>query len=72
MDEKQYELAADITEERIANAIKKITAKPARESATHCEGCGEAIPEKRRELVPGVELCVNCQALNEMKSRHYR
>lgn len=30
-------------------------------SATHCEHCGEAIPEARRMAVPGVELCVPCK-----------
>lgn len=31
-------------------------------SATHCRECGEAIPEARRRAVPGVSLCVCCQA----------
>lgn len=31
-------------------------------SLTHCEVCGEEIPARRRELIPGVRLCVNCQA----------
>lgn len=31
------------------------------ESLRHCEECGEDIPEKRRELIPGVRLCVKCQ-----------
>lgn len=30
-------------------------------SATHCEYCGEAIPEARRVAVPGVVLCVPCK-----------
>lgn len=29
---------------------------------THCAGCGAAIPEARRAAIPGVRLCVNCQA----------
>ncbi len=28
---------------------------------THCEGCGDEIPLKRSEILPGVELCVYCQ-----------
>lgn len=33
-------------------------------SATDCEGpnCGEPIPDTRRRLLPGVRLCVDCQA----------
>jgi len=32
------------------------------ESATHCEECGVAIPDARRNAIPGVRLCVSCQA----------
>jgi phage/conjugal plasmid C-4 type zinc finger TraR family protein len=32
------------------------------ESLTHCEECGEGIPEARRKAVPGVRRCVACQA----------
>lgn len=28
---------------------------------THCEECDDAIPEARRQAVPGVRLCVACQ-----------
>lgn len=33
-----------------------------RPSATHCDECGDPIPERRREAIPGVRLCVGCQA----------
>ena len=32
------------------------------ESLTHCEECDAEIPQARREAVPGVRYCVNCQA----------
>jgi len=32
------------------------------ESLRHCAECGEEIPERRRELIPGVRLCVACQS----------
>ena len=31
-------------------------------SLTHCEECGEAIPEARRKAIPGVRYCVKCQS----------
>lgn len=31
------------------------------ESLSHCEECGEAIPEARRRAVPGVRKCIECQ-----------
>lgn len=40
-------------------------------SAKWCEGpsCGERIPDSRREAVPGVRLCVDCQELRERGKR---
>lgn len=35
---------------------------PQGESPLHCEECGDAIPEARRQAVPGTHLCVNCQS----------
>lgn len=35
---------------------------PQGESLTHCEECDAAIPEARRRAIPGVRLCVKCQA----------
>lgn len=31
------------------------------ESLTHCEECGDPIPEARRRAVPGVRKCIACQ-----------
>jgi phage/conjugal plasmid C-4 type zinc finger TraR family protein len=35
---------------------------PRGESRSHCEECDAPIPEARRKAVPGVRLCVRCQA----------
>jgi len=35
------------------------------DSAAHCEECDAPIPEARREAMPGVQLCINCQAKAE-------
>ena len=35
---------------------------PHGEGASHCEECEAKIPEARREAVPGVRLCVDCQS----------
>ena len=34
---------------------------PKGESLTHCEECGNEIPQARREAIDGVRLCVGCQ-----------
>ena len=35
---------------------------PRGESLKHCEECGGHIPQARRKAVPGVHLCIKCQA----------
>jgi len=47
----------------VADAVKLARSRmPKGESLTHCEMCEEAIPEARRKALPGVRLCVRCQA----------
>ena len=36
-------------------------------SRSHCAECGEAIPQARREAVPGVQLCLACQAEHDRR-----
>jgi phage/conjugal plasmid C-4 type zinc finger TraR family protein len=40
---------------------------PRGESLTHCEECAKAIPAARREAIPGVRLCIACQAEHDKK-----
>ncbi|KAA3630250.1 MAG: DksA/TraR family C4-type zinc finger protein [Proteobacteria bacterium] len=40
---------------------------PAGEGLSRCEACDAQIPEARRNAVPGVRLCVNCQAEAEKR-----
>lgn len=39
-------------------------------SALYCCNCAEPIPEARRDAVPGVSLCIDCQRVDEMRCRH--
>ena len=49
-------------DDSIEDAIKRARAQlPSGPSLSHCEECGEAIPEPRRLAVPGVRLCLPCQ-----------
>ena len=49
-------------DDSIADAIKRAKAQlPSGPSLSHCEECGEAIPEARQQAVPGVRMCVACQ-----------
>ncbi len=56
----------DAVQEQIDSTIDDAIARarselPTGESLTHCEECGEPIPEQRRKAIPGVRLCVKCQ-----------
>lgn len=46
-------------EDAVAEARSRISTG---ESAEFCEECDNPIPEARRKAIPGVRLCVNCQA----------
>lgn len=56
----------DQIDDSIKDELARIqAARPRGESLTHCEECGEPIPEKRRELVAGVRYCVDCQQAHD-------
>ena len=38
---------------------------------THCADCGAAIPEARRAAVPGVRLCLACQAERDRDAEQF-
>ena len=47
----------------VDDAIKRARDQlPSGESLSNCEECEKPIPPARREAVPGVRLCVSCQA----------
>jgi len=39
------------------------------ESLTHCQDCGDEIPEARRKFLPGVTRCVDCARKREERER---
>lgn len=57
-------------QEQIDSSIEDAVARarsqlPRGDSLSHCEECTAPIPEARRQAVPGVRLCVNCQAAHD-------
>ncbi|PTQ68270.1 DksA/TraR family C4-type zinc finger protein [Pseudomonas sp. GV071] len=52
-------------EDAIARARSQL---PKGESLKHCEECDAAIPEARRQAIPGVRLCVTCQAEHDKEN----
>ncbi|MCL7751420.1 DksA/TraR family C4-type zinc finger protein [Guyparkeria hydrothermalis] len=50
-------------DDTVEDALQRVRSEiPTGESLAECEECGEPIPEARRRAVPGVRLCVACQA----------
>jgi len=50
----------------ISDGIRRARSRlPQGPGLTHCEECGAEIPEARRKAVPGVRLCVSCQAAHD-------
>ena len=43
---------------------------PSGEGSEECDDCGEPIPQKRREAIPGVRTCVACQSERDATVRH--
>lgn len=66
MDERAFEMAAEQEEAERQRAIaRRVQYRGV--SAHECEECGEPIPQGRREALPGVQKCVECQGLTEVR-----
>lgn len=53
----------DQIDDTVADAVKRARAHiPKGESAMQCVECGEDIPQARRQAVPGVKQCIECQS----------
>lgn len=61
------DLANDQADYFLELALARHVAAPVLESAKYCVDCDEPIPALRREHVPGVQTCVDCQGIREMQ-----
>ena len=54
----------------VEDAIERARSQlPRGESLRRCEECDAAIPEARRQAVPGVRLCIDCQSKNDKAAK---
>ncbi len=59
----KYGAVQDQIDATIEDAVNRARSKlRAGDSRKDCIECGEDIPEARRQAVPGVQLCISCQA----------
>ncbi|MDV7340995.1 TraR/DksA C4-type zinc finger protein [Terasakiella sp. A23] len=57
----QVDLAQKLEQEYLQRSLSTLNgSSSSRPSATHFADCGEAIPDGRRKIIPGVQKCVNC------------
>ncbi|NPE50257.1 TraR/DksA family transcriptional regulator [Dickeya dadantii] len=60
----------EFNEQRLEEMIEQNRFKPASApSLYYCRLCGEPIPEKRRQTLPGVTTCTECQTIIERRQR---
>ncbi|HDR29826.1 DksA/TraR family C4-type zinc finger protein [Rhodovulum sp.] len=53
----------------IEDELRRMQARPVPhgESLTHCAECDEPIPGPRRQAIPGVKLCIDCQQARDAR-----
>ena len=58
----------DQIDDTVKDAVLRARAQlAAGKSTTACDDCGEPIPKRRREALPGVRTCVACQTERDSK-----
>lgn len=61
----------DQIDDTVKDAVEAARARlKAGEGSPDCDDCGETIPRKRREALPGTRTCVACQAIRDEKVVH--
>jgi len=64
MDERAFEMAQAREEaERVAGVAARVRYEGV--SRLECVDCEEPIPERRRQAVPGVQRCTECESIRE-------
>ena len=53
----------------IDDAVERVRQQlPQGLSAEYCQNCDQLIPEGRRQAIPGVQLCIACQTLEDKQA----
>jgi phage/conjugal plasmid C-4 type zinc finger TraR family protein len=61
----------DQIDDTIKDAVSAARAHmPTGESPDHCDSCGELIPQRRQQAMPGVRFCVACQSSRDARVSH--
>ncbi|WP_082767220.1 DksA/TraR family C4-type zinc finger protein [Bosea sp. PAMC 26642] len=58
----------DQIDDNITDAVRLARARlPDGPGETHCQDCGNEIPEARRQAMPGARTCVACQSAHDRR-----
>lgn len=60
-NDRAFQILEDALEARRLRAARAAIDNP------FCLDCGAPIPLRRRELLPGVETCIDCQRIREVR-----
>jgi phage/conjugal plasmid C-4 type zinc finger TraR family protein len=61
----------DQIDDTVKDAVAAARARmPLGDAAKECDDCGENIPKKRREALPGVRTCIACQSARDAAVVH--
>ena len=58
----------DQIDDTVTDGVMRARARmPTGVAETHCQECGEEIPEARRRVFPGVRTCIECQSAHDSR-----
>ncbi|QHM72976.1 TraR/DksA family transcriptional regulator [Mixta intestinalis] len=67
----------DLVQQRVTDELQRniLTARSKKPgigaSRVLCVDCDAPIPPARRRAIPGVQCCITCQEIAELKGKHY-
>ncbi|WP_223670896.1 TraR/DksA family transcriptional regulator [Kangiella shandongensis] len=62
--------ASHVRDQKHLKAVRRALKRIDSDDYGFCLGCGENIDDKRLEIAPETELCLDCQALQEKRDNH--
>ena len=60
--DKAAEREQELRDDALAAHARQVGQRQGEPSAEDCAVCGEPIPSERRQALPGVQTCIDCQA----------
>ncbi|HBQ05633.1 MAG TPA: conjugal transfer protein TraR [Halomonas sp.] len=66
------DIAADLMERRMQAALSSRLSLHIPNPDSECEDCGHEIPQARRDALPWVATCIECQSIREQRGRYGR